>query len=120
NYAESEDGLSMDESNAIRLYTLEWQPKENSLFYLLNKTLRSDDRQLLRPWFLFLRLIMTALSHLLSAPLTVYRGVNMNLADKYPQGTTITWWGLSSCMKKNNLLEKRLFLNKTGKRTLFV
>jgi hypothetical protein len=44
----------------------------------------------------------------------------MHLTDKYPKGGTITWWGFSSCMKKNNQLEKRLFLNKTGKRTLFV
>jgi hypothetical protein len=44
----------------------------------------------------------------------------MHLTDKYPEGGTITWWRFSSCMKKNNQLEKRLFLNKTGKRTLFV
>ncbi len=44
NYSEPEDGLTKDESNSIRLYSLEWQPKENSLFYILNKTLRSENR----------------------------------------------------------------------------
>lgn len=71
-------------------------------------------------WLLFLRLILTALSHLPSTPLIVYRGVNVDMTGKYPKGTTVTWWGFSSCMKKSNLLMKRLFLNKTGKRTLFI
>ncbi len=118
--AEPEDGLTRDESNSIRLYSLEWQPRESSLFYILNKALRSENRQLLRPWLLFLRLLLTALSHLPSTPLTVYCGVNMDLAAKYPPGTTVVWWGFASCMKKSNLLEKKIFLNKTGKRTLFV
>jgi hypothetical protein len=117
---ETEDGLTRDESNSIRLYALEWQSKENSLFYILNKALRSKNRQQLNPWFLFLRLILTALSHLASTPLTVYRGVNIDLTAQYSTGATVVWWGFSSCMKKNNLLEKRLFLNKTGKRTWFV
>lgn len=83
NYSEPEDGLTKDESNSIRLYSLEWQPKENSLFYILNKTLRSENRQQLKPWFLFLRLILSALSHLPATPLIVYRGVNMDLAARY-------------------------------------
>jgi hypothetical protein len=29
---EPEDELATDESNSIRLYLMEWQPKENSLF----------------------------------------------------------------------------------------
>lgn len=120
NSVKPEDGLTRDESNSIQLYTLEWQPKHKSLFYILNRTLRSEDRQLLKPWLLYLRLILTALSHLPSGPLIVYRGINMNLVDMYPKGKTVTWRGFSSCMRKSNLLEKRLFLNKTGKRTLFV
>jgi hypothetical protein len=120
-YEESEDGLTRDESNSIRLYSLECQPRENLLFYKLNKTLRSDNRQQLRPWLLFLRLILTALSKLPSTSLTVYRGVNMHYTNKYPKDATITWWSFSSCIKKNNQLEKRrLCLTKTGKRTLIV
>jgi hypothetical protein len=120
NYEESEDSLTNDESNSIRLYLLECQPAENSLSYKLNKTLLSGNEQQLQPWFLFLRLIVTALSKLPSTSLTVYRGANMDYAKKYPKDATITWWNFSSCMKKNNQLEKRLFLNKTGKRTLFI
>ncbi|CAF1551272.1 unnamed protein product, partial [Rotaria sordida] len=120
NSRESDDGLTMDESNSIRLYSLEWQSREKSLFYILNKALRSENRQQLKSWLLFLRLILTALAHLPSNSLTVYRGMNMDLTAKYRTGTTIIWWGFSSCMKKNNQLEKKLFLNKIGKRTLFV
>ena len=120
NYVEPEDGLTRDQSNSIRLYTLEWQPRERSLFHILNRTLRSPHRQHLQPWFLFLKLISMSVSHLPSIPLMVYRGANMDLSAQYVQGSTVTWWGFSSCMKRSELLEKRLFLNKTGKRTLFV
>jgi len=48
------DGLTRDESNSIRLFTLEWQPKDKSLFYILNKTLRSSNRQFLKTWSFFL------------------------------------------------------------------
>ena len=120
NYEESDDNLTRDESNSIRLYSLECQPRESSLCFKLNNTLRSDNGQQLQPWFLFLRLILTALSKIPSTSLTVYRGVNMDYTNKYPIDATITWWNFSSCMKKNNQLEKRPFLNKIGKRTLFV
>lgn len=119
NCEELVDNLTRDESTSIELYTLEWQPIHKSLFYILNKTLRSQDRQLIKPWLLYLRLILTALSHLPSTSLIVYRGTNKDLTEIYPKGKTVTWWGFSSCMSKNNLLEKRLFLNKTGNRTLF-
>jgi hypothetical protein len=119
-YVEIEDGLTRDESNSITLYLLELQPMTGSLYYHLNKALRSENRQELKPWFLYLRLILTALSHIPQTPLIVYRGINMDLTDKYLEGSTVVWWGFSSCMKRNNLLEKKLCLNKTGKITLFV
>src|SRR5277367_718039 len=36
--------LSIDESAAIILYTMEWHPYTNSLYYILNTTLRTEDR----------------------------------------------------------------------------
>ena len=120
NSSEPEEGLTRDESNSIRLYTLEWQPSEYSLFYILNKALRSTNRQLLKPWLLYLRLILTALSRLPSTHLIVYRGINMDLTKQYPVGATIIWHGFSSCMKMATQFENKLFLNKTGKRTLFI
>ncbi|CAF4350653.1 unnamed protein product, partial [Rotaria sordida] len=54
------DDLSVDESASIALYTMEWEPHTNSLYYILNSTLRNEDRNKLKPWFLYLKLIITA------------------------------------------------------------
>jgi hypothetical protein len=54
------DGLTQDESASIRLYTLEWNYGSPSLYIVLNRTLREDDREKLRPWFKYLKLILTA------------------------------------------------------------
>jgi len=120
NSNEPKDGLTRDEANSIRLYTLEWQPRESSLFYILNKVLRSANQEQLKPWLLYLRLILKALSRIPSTHLIVYRGINMDLSKLYPMGATIVWNGFSSCIKMTTQLENKLFLNKTGKRTLFI
>ncbi|CAF3387984.1 unnamed protein product, partial [Rotaria sp. Silwood2] len=39
------DGLSVDESASIALYTMEWEPHTESLYYILNQTLRNEDRK---------------------------------------------------------------------------
>ena len=56
-----EDGLTPDESASIQLYTMEWKAPENSLYAVLNRTLRLADRRKLHPWFKFLKLFLTAL-----------------------------------------------------------
>ena len=61
---EPADGLSQDESASIMLYTLEWPNQEESLYFILNKTLRMEDRNNLKPWFPYLRLFIGALSQL--------------------------------------------------------
>ncbi|CAF1067787.1 unnamed protein product, partial [Rotaria sordida] len=38
------DDLSVDESASIALYTMEWEPHTNSLYYILNSALRGEDR----------------------------------------------------------------------------
>jgi hypothetical protein len=56
------DHLSTDESASIMLNTLEWMPRESSFYFILNNTLRSQNRNELLPWFLYLRLFISALS----------------------------------------------------------
>lgn len=69
------DGLTHDESSSIHLYTMEWANGE-SLYNILNRTLKSTDRQQLRPWFPYLKLFLTALAKLPFAPhQTVWRGI---------------------------------------------
>jgi hypothetical protein len=55
-----ENKLTQDESAAIHLYTMEWDVHENSLYMVLNRTLRLADRRKLRPWFKYLKLFLTA------------------------------------------------------------
>lgn len=60
NSEEPDNGLSQDESASIHLYTMEWKVHENSLYAVLNRTLRLVDRRKLQPWFKYLKLFLTA------------------------------------------------------------
>ena len=118
------DGLTQDESAAIRLYTMEWDtdPDEprGSLYAHLNRTLKQVDRTKLRPWFRYLKLFLTALAKLPLAPRqTVWRGVRKNHSADYPPGSEATWWAFSSCTTSLSVLESDLYLGSVGTRTLF-
>ena len=118
------DGLTQDESAAIHLYTMEWDAGSDeprgSLYAHLNRTLKEIDRLKLRPWFRYLKLFVTALAKLPTAPRqTVWRGVRKNYSDEYPPGSEVTWWAFSSCTTSLNVLESELYLGNTGTRTLF-
>jgi hypothetical protein len=114
------DNLSPDESAAIMLYTTEWEPTNDSLYFILNSTLRTENRMKLKPWFLYLRLILNALSRLPSiGGRTVYRGIRLNMRHTHPPDKIFVWWGFSSCTTSINVLEEEQFLGKTGTRTLF-
>ena len=120
-YFEGKDGLTVEESASILLYTMEWHPSNQSFYAILNKTLHSANRQLLKPWFLYLRLVLTAWAKLPGNAdrLSVYRGVNHDLAALYPTGATVTWWGMSSCTMTIDVLNQERFLGRHGTRTLF-
>ena len=118
------DGLTQDESAAIRLYTMEWDSECNevrgSLYANLNRTLKQIDRTKLRPWFRYLKLFLTALAKLPCAPRqTVWRGVRKNHSEEYPPGAEATWWSFSSCTTSLSVLESDLYLGNVGTRTLF-
>jgi hypothetical protein len=113
------DDLTIDESASIMLYSMGWKPLDKCLYVALNATLRSPDRDKLEPWFLYLKLFLTALSRLPSSPQHVYRGVKLDLSAQYQTGKTVVWWGFSSCTNSINVLQSELFLGKTGTRTMF-
>jgi hypothetical protein len=113
------DNLSLDESASIILYSMEWEPQEECLYCVLNATLRSEDRRKLIPWFLFLKLILTAFARLPSTHRFVYRGIKRDMRKDYLKGSTIIWWGFSSCTSTMDVLENEQFLGSTGTRTLF-
>ncbi|CAM4752901.1 unnamed protein product [Rotaria magnacalcarata] len=119
NCQDPEDGLTTDESASIMLYTYESILHENSLYVKLNDTLRSEQRKHLVPWFLYLRLILTALARLPSKRRSIFRGVKKELWLDYPEGKVFIWWGFSSCTSTIGVLENEHFFGKTGERTLF-
>ncbi|CAF3228836.1 unnamed protein product, partial [Rotaria sp. Silwood2] len=114
------DGLTQNESAAIVLYTMSWEPLEECLYHALNAALRSVSRQQLKPWFSYLKLLLTALSRLpLTSSRTIYRGIKLDFSHQYSMRDTIVWWGFTSCTASINVLQSELFLGKTGSRTMF-
>jgi hypothetical protein len=112
--------LSVDESAAIQLYTMETLPFDRCLYYILNKTLRSANRRELIPWFRYLKLLMTALWKLPSVQCTVWRGIkDVDLSTQYQEGQCYTWWNLSSCTETLTVMQTPQFLGTDGLRTLF-
>lgn len=112
------NGLSIDESASIILYTMCWTPENTCLYALLNDALRSEDIIKLEPWFLYLKLFHMALSRLPSTHLHVYRGVKKDLHNEYHRDGTITWLGFSSCTLSIHVLQSEIFLGTTEPRTM--
>jgi hypothetical protein len=114
------DGLTVDESAAIRLYTIEWEGSHRSLYSMLNHTLKKDTRENLRPYYKYLKLFLTAIVKLPCVPQqTVWRGVTKDLSSEFLPGTQTTWWGFSSCTTEMKVLEDNTYLGRSGSRTLF-
>lgn len=113
------DGLTIDESASIRLYTIEWDEPYQSLYSMLNNTLKKNDRELLRPYFKYLKLFLTAVAKLpCLPPQTVWRGVKKDLSAEFLPGTVVLWWAFSSCTNELTVLENNIYLGTTGNRTL--
>ncbi|CAF0813250.1 unnamed protein product [Adineta steineri] len=119
NCMEPKNGLTSDESASIMIYTMEWESYDKSFYYILNNVLRKSDRTQLKPWFLYLRLIINALQKLPPEGHVLYRGVKLDLSNQYKRGNTIVWWGFSSCTLSIETLENENFLGKNGTRTFF-
>ncbi|CAF1075722.1 unnamed protein product [Rotaria sp. Silwood1] len=113
------DTLSQEESAAIVLYTMEWDPHHPSLYLVLNQTLRLEDRRKLTPWFPYLKLFFTGLFKLPPMRCTVWRGVRGDLRSQYKQDKKVTWWAFSSCTTAINVLQREQYLGMSGPRTLF-
>ena len=91
----SEHGLTREESASIYLYTMDWG--KQSLYRVLNDALRVKDRSVLVPWSGYLKLFGTALKKLPSVPMSLWRGVNVDISNNFKEGEEVTWWSFSSC-----------------------
>ncbi|CAF1376771.1 unnamed protein product [Rotaria sordida] len=109
------DSLTCDQSASINLYTIEWEEPHDSLYTLLNRTLRSAERKALKPWFSYLKLFLTALYKLPSVKGVIWRGIRDDVYDQY--NIDQVWWGVSSCTETMQVMER--FVGRSGVRTLF-
>jgi hypothetical protein len=112
-------GLTHDEAASIMLYTMEWEPSDLSLYSRLNQALRSEDRQRVKPYIYYLKLILTALCKLPSYKGVIWRGVKFDISASYHEGQRAVWWGFTSATADVQILNDEQFLGTTGNRTLF-
>jgi hypothetical protein len=114
--------LSEDQLAAIHLYSQETDAERNadSGYALVNAALRSEDRNKVQSIKNFIWLLMTGLR---LSPKTesevLYRGVRADHSAQYAENGIITWYQISSCTSRLDILENPLFLGKTGDRTIF-
>jgi predicted DNA-binding WGR domain protein len=96
---------------SIMLYT------GNAIYRDLNQALRDENRAKVKKYFTYLRMFLEAIGCLPAHKRQLWRGVGVDLYDQYPVGSTITWWGVSSCTSDINVAKG--FMNGCGgKRTL--
>jgi hypothetical protein len=87
-------------------------------FKSLNAALRKSDRNTLKPWFPYLKLLIGGLEKLPSLPCTIWRGIteNINLyateQTKYANGQIVVWWYVNSC--SHNVALSELFTGSSG------
>jgi hypothetical protein len=104
-------------TSAIYLYT-----QQTPLYGELNRALRSENRQAITPYFLYLKLLLTAVKKLPKWSGTVYREIKLavnQLGDSYAKGEEFIWWGFSSCATTLTVLADPQYLGAEGNRTLF-
>jgi len=106
--------LTEDELAAIHLYT-----QETPLYRILNERLRSEKRQLLTPFFRYMKLLLKGLYKLPSVSTIVYRGVTTDLSTNFKENQDIIWWGFTSTSSNIKTLEDATFFGSTGARTMF-
>lgn len=112
-------GLTSDQSASIMLCTMRWQPLEQCLSVALNKTLRSTDREKLKPWLSYLKLLLSSLDHIPSFHRTIYRGIQSDVSEQYTKDRSIIWWDLSLCSTMIDHLYSKKYLNRKDTRTIF-
>ncbi|CAF3904202.1 unnamed protein product [Adineta steineri] len=102
--------LTHDESAAIYIYSM-----PSSFFSSLNNILRAENRHALKPWFAYLKLLMTALKKLPSTKTVVWRGVFGDVGSVFANNNIDIWWDVNSTSMDLKIVQP--FLGESG--TLF-
>ncbi len=112
----SEHGLSKDESAAIYIYTMEWG--DTTLYRVLNKALRSENRQALKIWFPYLKLFDIALDKLPTVKEILWRGIPLDIGTNFAKNQVEIWWSVNSCSSSVDVIKD--FLGNNTNSTLFL
>lgn len=111
--------LTLDESAAIYLYTMQWKEgSSESLYYILNESLRSGNNSTMKRWFPYLKLLVTALKKIPSLKTEVWRNLAGDFNKDYPQNKSFQWAHVTSCSRDVEQVIK-CFWNLNGQNTLF-
>ena len=99
----SEHGLTLDESAAIFLYTMEWD--NTSLYQVMKRDVHSKDQSTFSSWFSYLKLFTTAVQKLPSSRMNVWRGVNKDSISRFTKDEEFIWWNITSCSTSDAIIK---------------
>jgi len=108
--------LGIDAQAAITLYAKESKKRMESLNYIMNDALRSEDKARIEPFYLFIKLFTHSLYSLPSIPASVWHCVATDL--HYKKDEFVTWWAFTSCTQDMSQLGIGDFLGKGAKTLL--
>lgn len=115
----SEHNLTRDESAAIYIYTMKWQPQ--CVYDRLHEAWNSRDRSQLKPWFKYLRLFKNALDKLPRANQEIWQGtfLDENILKQLESDTLPLYTSLGSCVPSSDLIKNYLKKNSVNQIMLF-
>ncbi len=114
NRAPPGEPLNREEIIGLHMYTM-----DSPFFRILNTRLRSENRDLLKPYLRLLKILIGALYKLPQQRGLYYRGVQGDFRDNLRDGHLITWWAFSSTTHDPNVVLQTTFAGVAGPRTIF-
>jgi NAD:arginine ADP-ribosyltransferase len=119
--------VSMTEAAAITLYTMENTPRDQSVYFMVNAVLRSEDREQVKPWRDYVWLLCNALSKLpvVAGQTTVFRGIRkphdeVAACQRETGHAAFCLSGFTSTTSDLALLQSETFLGTSGARVAWV
>jgi hypothetical protein len=113
-------GFPENEARYIVLYTMDFQPREKSVYFVMNASLRDYDREAVKPWVDYIWGLLKSLKMLPKRPETVlFRGCKGDISrfPRYKKNRETVWYGFSSTSP--DLEVQQQFTGKEGNRVLF-
>jgi hypothetical protein len=96
--------LTENEIAVLHLYT-----QDSPVYRVLNARLRSENRDVLRPFLPLVKLLLTAIYKLPQVSDMAYRGVPKDICADFEPGKKKVWWAMSSSTKRIDVLQNALF-----------